>query len=104
MTRTKAAWNLRTKKPWKTADITDAMVVTAYNDANRLGGAERNVFAYDILCGVLGCPEKVAYAAMERAADRGFIEYGVSLRTGWITPKGEALFAPPVEAEPAEAV
>ena len=31
--------------------------------------------------------------AMERAYDHGLIECGVSLRTGWLTAKGEALLA-----------
>jgi hypothetical protein len=35
-------------------------------------------------------PEKVVYAKMEKLARDGLIGYGVSLRTGWITPKGQA--------------
>ncbi len=93
----RAAWNLRTRRPWKRADITDQMVIVAYNDAARMNEhAERigapHTLPYELLMEVLGCPFKVAYAAMIRAADRGFIEYGVSLRTGWITPKALALF------------
>lgn len=107
------AWNLKARRPWKRSDITDKMVVAAYADADRHNeppgpelldvceemrrrmayrpeGGYR--YAYDLLCAVLGCPEKVAYSAMERACDRGLIEYGVSLRTGWITDKGIALF------------
>lgn len=33
-------------------------------------------------------PEKVVYAAMERDVNKGFLDYGVSLRTSWVTPKG----------------
>ncbi len=33
-------------------------------------------------------PEKIVYAAMDRDCDNGLIEYGVSLATSWVTPKG----------------
>lgn len=33
-------------------------------------------------------PEKVVYAAMERDYLRGYIDFGVSLRTAWVTEKG----------------
>ena len=32
---------------------------------------------------------KVVERAMERALRRGFIEYGVTLRSAWLTPIGE---------------
>lgn len=105
------AWNLKARRPWKRSDITDKMVVAAYAEYQtefdaayqEVGGGaidldlpqnrmRRVPYPYDRLCAVLGCPEKVAYSAMERAADRGLIEYGVSLRTGWPTEKGIALF------------
>ena len=35
--------------------------------------------------------EKVCYRAMERAENRGLVEYGTSLRSGWLTEKGKAL-------------
>jgi hypothetical protein len=35
-----------------------------------------------------GQPLKVCYRAMERAHKRGYVEYGVSLRTAWLLPKG----------------
>src|SRR3990167_9143890 len=38
-----------------------------------------------------GQPQKVCYRALERAAERDLIDYGVSLRTGWLTDKGRAL-------------
>lgn len=46
---------------------------------------------YEMLSDWTGEPEKVCYRAMERACDKGLIEYGVSLRTGWPTDKGMAL-------------
>jgi hypothetical protein len=36
-----------------------------------------------------GFPLKVVYAKLQKLLDRGLIEYGVSLRTGWLTPAGE---------------
>lgn len=38
-------------------------------------------------------PEKLALAKLAHPADRGLVEYGVSLRTGWLTPLGEAALA-----------
>lgn len=38
-----------------------------------------------------GWHPKQADAILEKAADRGYIEYGVSARTGWLTDKGRAL-------------
>lgn len=37
------------------------------------------------------CDEKLAYSACERAERDDLIEYGVSLRTGWLTDKGKEL-------------
>lgn len=34
--------------------------------------------------------EKVVLTKMEKLADRGYIEYGVSARTGWLTDKGRS--------------
>lgn len=48
-------------------------------------------FTLDILVSISGQPEKVCFRAMERAADNGLIEYGVSLRSAWITDKGKDL-------------
>jgi hypothetical protein len=88
-------------------DISDAQVcraVQAYQDAMRphmlksgpfgLFGVEQDPtppFPYEALAAETGQAEKVCYRAMERAYDRGLIECGVSLRTGWLTPAGRAL-------------
>lgn len=42
----------------------------------------------EILMHEFNAPEKVVYAAMEREDSKGRINYGVSLRTAWVTPKG----------------
>ena len=46
---------------------------------------------YEVLKERFSVPEKVAYSACERAYDHGLIECGVSLRSGWLTEKGEKL-------------
>lgn len=74
-------------KALQTKHITDLMVVQAYAAvADRPGK-----WPYELIAEQTGASEKVAYAACERAYDRGLIECGVSLRSGWLTDKGKAL-------------
>lgn len=48
-------------------------------------------FTYEVLGKKYGS-EKLVYKKMEQLADRGYLDYGVSLRTAWLTEKGlEAL-------------
>lgn len=73
-------------------DISDLVVLQAYMQAF----CEREIlgdyrFPYQILHEWTGQPVKVCYRCMERACDRGLIEYGVSLRCGWIDVKGYEL-------------
>jgi hypothetical protein len=70
-------------------DIPDKMVLLAYKlyDADRMG----KKFPYDFLMEMSNQPFKVCYKCMERASNRDLIDYGVSLRTGWITEKGMEL-------------
>lgn len=60
--------------------------VQAYQD-----DAEKDFFPYDLLTYMTGECEKVCIRAMERACRHELIEYGVSLRTGWLTQKGKDL-------------
>jgi hypothetical protein len=82
-----------------TKDISDKQVCEAYVEYHeKLKGRTSFIegefeWPYNILQRVTGQPEKVCYRAMERASDRGYIEYGVSLRTGWLTDKGKALLS-----------
>lgn len=72
----------------KTADITDFQVcaaVQAYQEKPK--GDKR--WPYDFLQEWTGAPFKVCYSALERASKRALIDYGVSLRTGWLTPRGK---------------
>jgi len=56
----------------------------------------KNLFPYEAIAKQTGCAEKVAFRAMERAEDREYLEYGVSLRTACLTEKGKELLAPPL--------
>lgn len=71
----------------KTADITDEAVCLAYAEGRLLG------FFADAILGERypDFPDKVLYRAMERAHRRGLVDYGVSLRAGWLTPAGLSL-------------
>lgn len=69
-------------------DITDVQVCQAYIDAR---AADLRRWPCEFLVERTGQPEKVCYRAMERAARRDLIDYGVSLSTGWLTDKGKEL-------------
>lgn len=71
----------------QTKDITDGMVIGAYEHCAK---DAQDMWPYDILILAYNAPFKVCYRAMERAHRRGYIDYGVSLRSGWVTPKGKA--------------
>jgi len=73
-----------------TKDVTDAQVCRAVADwwANMDGPV-----TYELLAARTGECEKVCFRAMERAERRGLLEYGVSLRTAWLTEEGKALIA-----------
>jgi hypothetical protein len=70
--------------------VTDRQVVEAYRACKAVSDAFlHNIFPYDILMEATGQCFKVCYGAMDRAADRNLVEYGVSLRTGWVTKEGD---------------
>ena len=69
-------------------DITDLQVVRAQKQWRE---NKKGPWSYEILMAETGQPEKVCYRCLERACNRAFIDYGTSLRTAWLTPKGEAL-------------
>ena len=68
-------------------DITDRIVCEVFAEPFTVDGKPREVR----LSEATGEPEKVVFRAMERAYSRGLIECGVSLRSGWLTPKGKAV-------------
>ena len=51
---------------------------------------ERSSTVEVILAEETRAPEKLIYSAMERDYNNGYIEFGVSIRTGWLTEKGES--------------
>lgn len=67
-------------------DISDIQVCESVRDCRWFAQ-----WPYQLLAERTGQPEKVCYRAMERACRRGLIEYGVSLRSGWLTEKGQAI-------------
>lgn len=71
-----------------TKNITDKQVVLAYIEFDKNRGKDPIKWPYDYLIEWTGECEKVCIKAMERADLRGFIDYGVSLRTGWVTDEG----------------
>lgn len=73
---------------WKRKDITTLMVLEAYE---RLYNDRRNTPPVEKqLIEATGAPDKVVWAAMERESYRGYIEYGVNLRWGWLTGEGSS--------------
>lgn len=66
------------------SDLAVVRAVAAYSTT-------RMAFPYETLADAFGCSQKVAYRACERACRHGLLEYGTSLRTGWLTDKGKEL-------------
>jgi len=66
-------------------DIPDHLVCKAFVDSKALNWLRS---ADELLAEWTGQPRKVCYRAMERAHRNGLVEYGVSLRTGWVTERG----------------
>lgn len=74
-------------------DITDEQVLQSIVQAQgQKYGGKPVKFATDYLMESTEQPIKVCLAAMQRAMDNGLIDYGVSLRTAWLTEKGLELF------------
>lgn len=69
-------------------DITDLMVVKAVSECKKSNSSS---WPYEILSTLANENEKVCYRAMERCHGRGYLEYGVSLRTAWLSEKGREL-------------
>jgi hypothetical protein len=67
-------------------DISDYLVCKAYAERQAYGP-----WPYEILSQWTGECEKVCYAACDRAFGHGLIDYGVSLRGGFLTDKGKEL-------------
>lgn len=73
----------------KRSDISDLEVLIAVDKYNK--DPYNELFPYEQLAKKFNCDEKLAFSACVRACDKDLIEYGVSLRTGWLTEKGKEL-------------
>jgi hypothetical protein len=84
-----------------TKDISDRLVLEAYREFKTVNIGRTSWIAddvewpYDILMRKTGRSFKECWRACERAVDRDLIEYGVSLRSGWITNKGKDILDSP---------
>ena len=74
------------REEMKRKDISTKIVLTACK-AFHSGFDDRA--PWRIIMAETGAPEKVVDAAMERESKKEHIEWGVSLRTAWLTEKGE---------------
>lgn len=72
-------------------NISDIQVLRAVQESWDLRKEGHNVWAYTLLGIETGEPEKVCFRCMERVLEKDYIEYGVSLRTAWLTDKGKKL-------------
>lgn len=70
----------------KRHDISTLIVLLAAESAH----SEKRFMTWEYIQKMTGAPEKVIYAAMKREDDRGYLEWGVSLRTAWLTNEGKA--------------
>lgn len=73
----------------KRKEITQRMVLEAYAQRD----VRRHIYGPDILRRDIPAPNKVIHSAIKRELDRGMIEFGISLKTGWLTYAGEARLA-----------
>jgi hypothetical protein len=70
-----------------TKDISDVQVLIAIIKSR--SEKPRNRWPYEILQEETGECFKVCWRALERVSKRDYVDYGVSLRTCWLTDKGK---------------
>ena len=70
----------------KTSDITTLMVLEACMGFHGSVDVVTAKSGFEVLCDDF--PEKVVLSAMYRDERKGYIEYGTSVRTSWVTEKG----------------
>lgn len=70
---------------WSRKDIPTIEVLKACDSFH--SGDNKN--GLEILREKFKCPEKIAFAAIERDLGKGLLNYGVSIRTAWVTDKGK---------------
>lgn len=74
-----------------TKDITDRQVVKAFAKVAESREKGPLLFADDLLVAETNQPRKVVLCAMERACERGLIDYGGNIIGAWPTEKGREL-------------
>lgn len=72
-------------------NITDLQVLVAVDHAKQLRGVGNEVWPDILLAETTEQPYKVCFRCLERAIERGYLEYGTSVRSAWITDKGHLL-------------
>ena len=84
--RAEAVFNF---KHMKRSDIPTIEVLKAYQkyDQNRYSESITE-FPTEMLMKKYNCSEKLVYSAIQRDYNNGLIEFGISIRTGWLTDKG----------------
>lgn len=71
----------------KRSDISTLTVLSAALNAHRIKGSGKMTWEY--ILEETGAPLKIIYAAMDREDRAGYLEWGVSLRTAWLSEKGK---------------
>jgi len=69
--------------------ISDVQVLRAVVESKKMRECGHKVWPYELLEQWTGQCEKVCLMCMERAVERGYLDYGVSLRTAWLTEEGK---------------
>lgn len=69
----------------KRSDITTKMVIESCDQFHR---TKSGISPIDFLINQTNCPHKVAYSALVRELDRGYINYGTAIEYSFVTSKG----------------
>lgn len=77
-------------KARKRSDISDLDVIRAYLEWEE--GFAVAKFPIERLAEQFDCAPKIALRACERVLGHGFLEYGTSIYSAWVTPKGLELW------------
>ena len=74
---------------WKRKDIPTEAVLKACQQFHSKNSFLNRKAPWKFLLEEFKAPVNVIYSAMERDFNKGYLEYGVSLRTSWLTKEGE---------------
>jgi len=69
---------------WKRSDIDTLIVLMGCYIAHQ----KRDCMSFEAIYQLKPAPLKIIYAVMEREVNKGLLDYGVSLRTAFLTEKG----------------